>query len=105
MFYDYYKCLRGFGGCLPRMRSDAFSAIIMTGALVFPDTILGITLPSTTLRFPNPCTLKSISIERMINMKGPVRAGTLLSLTGTVQFYIIIIHLYLHLMHLAGHVG
>src|SRR5207249_1709520 len=32
----------------PRMRSEAFSAIIMVGALVFPPTIRGMTDASTT---------------------------------------------------------
>ena len=36
--------------------SDAFSAIIMVGALVFPDVILGIIDASITHRFSIPLT-------------------------------------------------
>ncbi len=39
--------------------SEAFSAIIYTGALVFPETIFGIIDASTTRRFFIPCTLSS----------------------------------------------
>jgi hypothetical protein len=34
--------------------SEAFSAIIIVGALVFPDVIFGIIEASTTLRFSIP---------------------------------------------------
>ena len=42
---------------LPRMRSAAFSAIMMTAAFVLPDTMVGITEASTTRRPSNPLTL------------------------------------------------
>ena len=35
--------------------SEAFSAIIIVGALVFPEVILGIIEASTILKFCNPC--------------------------------------------------
>lgn len=40
------------------MMSDAFSAIIITGAFVFPDMMDGMMEASTTLRFLMPLTLK-----------------------------------------------
>ena len=41
--------------------SAAFSAIINTGAFVFPETILGIIEASTTRRFVIPCTFREES--------------------------------------------
>ena len=40
--------------CLPRIRSAAFSAIIIVGAFVFPRVIVGITEASTTRRPSKP---------------------------------------------------
>ena len=42
----------------PLIKSDAFSAIIIIGALIFPDVSLLITDPSTILRPEIPFTLK-----------------------------------------------
>jgi len=44
-----------------RIISAAFSAIIYTGAFVFPDTILGMMDASTTRRFSIPCTFREES--------------------------------------------
>ena len=41
--------------------SDAFSAIIIVGALVLPEVIFGIMDASTTLKFCKPCT-ESLSL-------------------------------------------
>ena len=39
----------GFNGSFPKIMSETFSAIIIVGALVFPDVISGITLAPTIL--------------------------------------------------------
>ena len=45
----FHRFLMGFSGSFPKIMSEAFSAIIIVGAFVFPDVISGITLASTTL--------------------------------------------------------
>ena len=66
--------------------SAAFSAIIYTGALVFPETILGIIDASTTLRLEIPCTFKvgSTTKRGVTNRKTDVIdiAPTIASLLG-----------------------
>ncbi len=42
----------------PRIKSDAFSAIIIMGAFTWPDVIVGITDPSTTRSRSTPRTLQ-----------------------------------------------
>ena len=52
-----YRCVSAGGGFLPSIMSTAFSPIMIVGALVFPEVIVGMTLASTTLRLSSPWTL------------------------------------------------
>ena len=45
--------------------SDAFSAIIIVGALVLPEVMFGIIEASTTLKFCKPCT-ESLSLTTAV---------------------------------------
>src|SRR5699024_3259096 len=57
-----------------RMNSDARSATMMMGALVLPDTSVGMMDASTTRKPWTPCTLSSWSTTAMASDRGPIFA-------------------------------
>ena len=69
---SHYLFLIG-GSFLPRIMSAAFSAIIMTGAHVFPVVTSGIILASTTRIPSRPCTLEVKQDKMMVNSKFNVK--------------------------------
>ena len=63
----------GCGGALPRMRSEALSAIIMTPALRLAESIIGMIEASTTRRPSSPRTRNSSSTTLVGSFSGPMR--------------------------------
>src|SRR5262249_19683732 len=60
-------------GVRPRIRSAAFSAIMITGALMLPPTRSGITEASTTRRSSTPRTRSAGSTTASGSVAGPIR--------------------------------
>ena len=66
---QFLKCLTEL---IPLIISDAFSAIMIVGAFVFPDVIVGITEASTILKPLTPFTLKQKQMWNILLQEFPV---------------------------------